>query len=89
MHFRRKYSSINPMKFIANILPYVQIVLSVILVAIILFQKSDSSTGGVFGGGDGGGLYTTRRGFEKFLFILTIVVGILFAGFAFVAILIK
>ena len=77
------------MKFIANILPYIQIVLSVILVVIILFQKSGSDTGGVFGGGDGGGLYNTRRGFEKFLFILTIVVGILFAGFAFVAILIK
>jgi protein translocase SecG subunit len=77
------------MTIIANILPYIQIILSIVLIVAILFQQSSAGVGGALGGGDGGGLYSTRRGFEKFLFILTIVVGILFAATAFVAIFIK
>ena len=77
------------MTFIANILPYVQIDLSMVLVEAILFQKSGSDAGGVFGGGDSGGLYNTRRGFEKIFFIITIVVGVLFAISALVTIFIK
>ncbi|MEK7586071.1 MAG: preprotein translocase subunit SecG [Patescibacteria group bacterium] len=77
------------MTIIANVLPYIQIILSIILVVAILLQQSSAGLGGALGGGDGGGLYHTRRGFEKFLFITTIVVGILFAASAFVAILVK
>jgi len=74
---------------IAKILPYLQIILSIILVAAILLQRSNSDAGGVFGGGEGGGIYTTRRGFEKFLFSLTIVVSILFVLMSFVAVFVK
>ena len=70
-------------------LPYIQIILSIILIVAILFQQSSAGVGGALGGGDGGGLYHTRRGFEKFLFVTTIVVGILFAISAFLAILVK
>lgn len=77
------------MKIIASILPYIQIILSIILVITILLQQSSAGAGGVLGGGDGGGLYHTRRGFDKFLFITTIVIGILFAVSAFIVILIK
>jgi len=77
------------MTIIANMLPYIQIILSIILIASILLQRSDAGVGGALGGGDGGGLYHTRRGFEKFIFITTIVVSILFAVSALVAILIK
>jgi protein translocase SecG subunit len=77
------------MTIIATLLPYIQIILSVILVVAILLQQSGAGVGGALGGGDSGGLYHTRRGFEKFLFITTIVVGILFAISAFVAILVK
>lgn len=77
------------MTIIATILPYIQIILSIILVAAILMQQSGAGVGGALGGGDGGGLYHTRRGFEKFLFITTIVVGILFALSALLAILVK
>ena len=77
------------MTIIANVLPYIQIILSIVLIVAILFQQSSAGVGGALGGGDGGGLYSTRRGFEKFLFVLTIVVGILFAATAFVAIFIK
>lgn len=77
------------MTIIARILPYLQIILSIILITAILLQQSGSGTGGVFGGGDGGGLYNTRRGFEKFLFILTIVIGIIFIISSFIAIFVK
>jgi protein translocase SecG subunit len=71
------------------ILPYIQITLSILLIGVILLQESDAGVGGVLGGGDGGGLHHTRRGFEKFLFITTIVIAILFAISALAAILIK
>jgi len=77
------------MTIIANILPYLQIILSIILIATILLQQSSAGVGGALGGGDGGGLYSTRRGFEKFLFVLTIVVGIIFVVSSFIAIFIK
>lgn len=77
------------MTIIATILPYIQIILSIILVVAILLQQSSSGVGGALGGGDGGGLYHTRRGFEKFLFVTTIIVGILFVVSAFLAILVK
>lgn len=77
------------MTIIANILPYIQIILSIILIAGILLQQTSAGVGGAFGGGDGGGLYNTRRGFDKFIFILTIVVGIIFVASSFVSIFIK
>lgn len=77
------------MTIVARILPYLQIILSIILIASILLQQSSAGVGGALGGGDGGGLYNTRRGFEKFLFILTIVIGIIFIISSFIAIFIK
>jgi protein translocase SecG subunit len=77
------------MTIIATLLPYIQIILSIILVVAILLQQSGAGVGGALGGGDSGGLYHTRRGFEKFLFVTTIVVGILFAVSALVAVLVK
>jgi protein translocase SecG subunit len=77
------------MTIIANLLPYIQIILSIILVVTILLQQTDSNAGGSFGGGESGSLYHTRRGFEKFLFTTTIVIGVLFAVSAFIAILVK
>jgi len=77
------------MTIIANILPYLQIILSIILIASILLQQSSAGVGGALGGGDGTGLYNTRRGFEKFLFVLTIVVSIIFVAASFAAIFIK
>ncbi|ETB63911.1 TPA: preprotein translocase subunit SecG [Candidatus Nomurabacteria bacterium] len=77
------------MTIIANILPYLQIILSIILVVAILFQQSNAGVGGALGGGDGDGLYHTRRGFDKFIFMVTIVISILFAISAIIAVLIK
>ncbi len=77
------------MILVAKILPYAQIILSVILVLAILLQQTGSGLGGALGGNDSGGFHHTRRGFEKFLFYLSIVCGILFALFAFLSILNK
>ena len=62
----------------AAILPYIQIVLSVLLVAGVLLQQSEAGLGAAFGGAGDAGFKHTRRGFEKWLFNGTIVVGILF-----------
>lgn len=77
------------MNLLAKILPYLQIILSVILVSAILLQQTGAGLGGALGGDDIGSFHHTRRGFEKFLFYLSIVCGILFALSAFVVILIK
>lgn len=71
-----------------QIIPIIQIILSVLLVITILMQRSEAGLGGAFGGGDmGSSAHHTRRGFEKILFRTSIVLGILFALTAFVALL--
>lgn len=77
------------MDLIMKILPYAQIILSVILVTTILLQQSEAGLGGALGGSDTASFHHTRRGFEKFLFYLSIVCGILFALFALLSIIIK
>lgn len=76
------------MTSITGILPYAQIVLSVLLIGSILMQRSEAGLGGAFGGGDGyGSAQHTKRGFEKTLFIATIVIAALFALSAFIALI--
>ena len=82
-------AKVIPMTKLAHILPVIQIVLSAILIVAILLQQSASGVGGALGGGDGAAGFHTRRGFEKFLFYLTIVVGVLFAASALLAIFAK
>ena len=77
------------MQLVTIILPYAQIILSVVLVAAILLQQSGAGLGGALGGSDGDAFRHTRRGFEKFLFYLSIVCGILFTLSAFLAIIIR
>src|SRR3989344_7610950 len=54
---------ILPMVLLANLLPYIQIVLSVILVLSIMLQRQGAELGGAWGG-SGESFHTTRRGFE-------------------------
>ncbi len=70
-------------------LPYVQVALSVLLIAAILLQRTGASLGGAFGADNFSSGFHTRRGFEKMLFQSTIVLGILFALSALVSILIN
>jgi len=67
------------METISNILPWTQIILSVLLVTVIMLQQSGAGLGGAFGGSDDVGGSHTKRGLEKVLFNATIVIAILFA----------
>ncbi len=63
-----------------SLLPYIQIILSVVLTVIILIQKTGAQVGGAFGGSDNfSSAFHTRRGVEKVLFNTTIIIAILFA----------
>jgi protein translocase SecG subunit len=70
------------------IISVVQIIISLLLVAAILLQQRGAGLSEAFGG-SGAGSYHTKRGLEKILFILTIVLGILFVTSTFVVLLIK
>jgi len=77
------------MQTLAKIIPYAEIIVSIVLITAILLQQSSAGIGGALGGGDGAGFHHTRRGFEKFLFILSIILGVLLALIAILAIIIK
>ncbi len=53
-----------------------QLAIAILLMAAILLQNRGAGLGGVFGGT--GGVYLTKRGLEKKLFIATIVLAIIF-----------
>jgi len=61
-----------------KILSVLQIVFAAMLIIVILVQQRGAGLGGIFGGE--GGVYRTKRGIEKILFILTIILVILFIG---------
>ena len=57
-----------------------QILISVALIATVLFQLRGGGIGGIFGQADS--VYRTRRGIESTLFKLTIILVILLVVFA-------
>ena len=61
----------------------VQIVLSIALILAILLQVRGGGLGGIFGQPDS--VYRTKRGVEKTLFQLTIVLVVLFIAIAIIA----
>ncbi len=58
-------------------LPYVQIILSLLLVGAIVLQQTGASLGGAFGADNFSSGFHTRRGFERTLFQATIVLSVL------------
>ncbi len=78
------------MTSLVPILPYIQIILSVLLVVAILIQKSEAGVGGSFGGNDNFNAgFHTRRGFEQKLFYFTIALTILFVVSSILVIVLK
>jgi len=55
-----------------------QVIVAVLIISAILLQPRGMGLGSAFGGE--GSLYYTRRGMEKVLFIVTIVLIVLFVG---------
>ncbi len=64
---------------LVDALQIVQIILSVAMVVVIILQARGLGLGSLFGGSDSGmGITKTRRGLEKTLFQITIILGALF-----------
>lgn len=77
----------NIIQTIQPVLPYIQIILSILLVAGILLQQRGSSLGGAFGGDNYSSAFNKRRGAELFLFKFSIGIAILFVLSTFINIL--
>ncbi|OIP97702.1 preprotein translocase subunit SecG [candidate division WWE3 bacterium CG09_land_8_20_14_0_10_39_24] len=60
------------------------ILISVILISLILLQARGAGLSTTFGGSLS--YYSSKRGVEKFLFVVTIVIGIVFSVVAFLGI---
>ena len=66
----------------------IQIILSIVLIALVVIQsKGAGGLGGFMGGGDSGGVYKTRRGVERTLFQVTIGLGVLYLVFSVINVL--
>lgn len=70
-----------------NAINIVQIIISVLLAGAILLQQRGGGLSPVFGGE--GGAYRTRRGIEKGIFIVTIILAALFLVTAVINIFLK
>lgn len=70
------------METLPALLPYVEIVLSLLLITGIVLQQRGAGIGGAFGGDNFSSTFYKRRGAEKFLFNLTIVIALLFVATA-------
>lgn len=64
-----------------------EIILGVILVGLIVLQSKGTGLGSTFGGDMG--FYGTKRGAEKMLFILTIIVAAIFLISSLIGVIIK
>ena len=65
-----------------NFLPFIQIAVSVAIIALILLQQRGTALGSAFGGGGDGGFYATRRGIQQKLYWITIVLAAAFFSLA-------
>lgn len=75
--------------FITTVLPIIQVTLSVLLIGAILLQRSEAGLGSAFGADGFSAGFQERRGFEKTLFIGTIIVAALFAISTLLSLLLK
>ena len=75
------------MALLHEVLPFAQIVLSVLLMCAILLQRTGASLGGAFGADNFSSGFHTRRGMERTLFQASIVLAVLFALSALVSLL--
>jgi preprotein translocase subunit SecG len=62
-----------------------QLLIAIALIVVIMFQLHGGGMGGIFGQTDS--VYRTRRGVERSLFILTIVLAVVFVIVAIISVL--
>ena len=70
-----------------NFLNLAQMLVSIVLIVVILLQTRGTDVGEMFGGGGGGSSFRTRRGLEKTLFQLTILLAGVFVGISALSVL--
>ncbi|MBI2097372.1 MAG: preprotein translocase subunit SecG [Candidatus Vogelbacteria bacterium] len=75
------------MEILRAMMPWIQIILAAAITAAILLQRNDASLGSVFGGGTS--VVHTKRGLEKGLFIITVILAALFIITSIIALLIR
>jgi protein translocase SecG subunit len=63
----------------AQTLQIIQIVSSLLLIVLVLIQRGSSDNGSSLGG-DGTYFLQTRRGAERFIFVMTIIIALVFAA---------
>ena len=68
-------------------LGYMGVPVSFALIAGVLIQSKGEELGGVFGGASG--VYQTRRGVDKMLFTITVLLAIAFFGLALVNVIVS
>lgn len=57
----------------------IQIIISIAVIVFILLQVRGAGLGSIFGGSSAGSVFKTRRGVERLIFNITIVLVVLFA----------
>jgi len=62
---------------VVNVVDFSLIIVSVALITSVILQSKGAGLGGLTGA-DTGGIFTARRGVEKTLFYVTIVLSVLF-----------
>lgn len=62
-------------------LPYIQMALAIIVIALVLVQERTAGTSSLLGG-TGEGMYQTRRGLERVIFASTIIATAAFGALA-------
>ena len=78
------------MTTIATALQIIQVILALALIIIIILQAKGQGLGSLFGGGDSGmGITKTRRGLDRTLFQITIILSALFLLNAVIQIMIQ
>ena len=66
----------------------VQIIISIAVIVFILLQVRGAGLGSIFGGSSAGSVFKTRRGVERLIFNITIVLVVLFALVAILSVVI-
>ena len=70
----------HPVSPMVTTLHSIQIIVAILLVALILLQRPSNDASSMPVGGEGSSFMHTRRGAERFFFVLTIVLAVVFAA---------
>jgi protein translocase SecG subunit len=76
------------MNSLVQALPYAEAVVALLLIIGIVLQQRGAGLGGAFGGDNFASTFYKRRGAEKFLFVATIILAVLFSILAIVSLVV-